>query len=189
MSAVAAAKNAAPNTACRKSFCTSSSTKIRPASGALNAAARPAPAPAAISTSLSRVPDVEPLRDRRAYGSAHLHGRPLAPQYQSRAQCQRPAKKLHRQYAPPVQVAHPVQHGLQMRNAAAGRFGRYLPHQQNRHARPERAKASRKQPAEQGQAVRPRQQFVAQSVPGGKDGAKGGSENPGKQAHEGGAWK
>jgi len=52
--AAAAATNAAPKTMGRKSRWTSSSTNTRPDSGALKAAARPAPAPAAVSVRRSR---------------------------------------------------------------------------------------------------------------------------------------
>ena len=54
MSAVTAAMSVAVNTVGAKSRCTSSSTKTSPESGALNAAARPAPAPAAMSVWRSR---------------------------------------------------------------------------------------------------------------------------------------
>ena len=54
MSATTDAISVAVNTPAEKSRCTSSRTKTNPASGALNAAANPAPAPAAISVRRSR---------------------------------------------------------------------------------------------------------------------------------------
>ena len=62
ISATPLAINVAVKTPGEKSRWTSSSTKTRPASGALNAAARPAPAPAAINVRRSRgVQENQPL--------------------------------------------------------------------------------------------------------------------------------
>ena len=75
----------------------SSSTKTAPAIGALKAVARPAPAPAAISTLQSSQSRPDELADDMRDGRAHLHARPFAPERQPGADRRQPAKELHEQ--------------------------------------------------------------------------------------------
>ena len=62
---------------------------------------------------------VEPTGDRRTHCAAHLHGRAFASQRETAAERQRAAEEFDRQDTLPPEVAIAVQHGFQMRDAAA----------------------------------------------------------------------
>src|SRR5919201_1191262 len=109
-SAVTAAINEAPKTIGLKSRWTSSSTNAKPASGALKAAASPAPAPRRNQRLALAGGDVKPLRHRRADGTPHLDGGAFPSQCQPASDGECPAEELHRDNAVPSHRAQSVQH-------------------------------------------------------------------------------
>ena len=111
----------------------SSRTKIAPAIGELNAVARPAPAPAASKTRHSGQPDetsCQPVRDARA----HLHTRAFTTERQPRADGEKPAEELDDDQTKRRLRKLSFQHGLDVRDATAGRLRRKLSYQPRRMA-------------------------------------------------------
>ena len=91
------AANVATATRNSKRRRSSSNTKIVPASGALNAVARPAPAPAANSTRASPA-QVEHTPTQIADRGPHLNRRPFAAERHARPECQHAADEFDRRH-------------------------------------------------------------------------------------------
>ena len=159
--AVADAASAASAMRCSKRCTSSSSTNTAPAIGALKAVAKPAPAPAAISTRMSgRL--VATYRRRSARCSPHLHARAFASQRQARTDRQQAARELHGQQD---------RAGGSSPRSTASTCGMPLPGRAARSGAPARRRSARRgagqhnqDETEEGLAVRPHDRQIAQPV-------------------------
>ena len=98
---------------------------MKPASGALNTAASPAPAP--LATSCCCAGPVAPaggLAHSLGRAGAHLDRGAFEAEREAGADAEGAADELHGQERLPRHVAQPAQHGLDVGNAAARRIGR-----------------------------------------------------------------
>ena len=101
----------------------SSSTKMAPAIGALNAVARPAPAPAASNTRQSGQLRRKILPTRWPKVAGHVHARPLAAKRKPDADREHAADELHRNDTKRRFLQLLSENGFDLRDAASDRLG------------------------------------------------------------------
>ena len=137
---------------------------MAPAIGALNAVARPAPAPAARSTRQSGQLAAEHFPDQVGHGRPHLNARALTTERKPRPDRQHAADELYGNDAKRRLRQFPVQHRLDVRDAAPRCIGREAPNQRGRDERRSRTSGDHDRKAFKLLAVRPAYQGVPQAV-------------------------
>ena len=124
------------------------------------------------------------LPHRLAHRRAHLNRRPLAPEREPGADCHYAAGKLHRQDAPPVHLPEMVQHGFDMRDAAARGLRRDATGERARHPGCHGAAHRQHGPAPHRMPVRPAQQLAATRLARRERPAEHDRQQPGQKSHQ-----